>query len=91
MKEELLKDLSEEQIAKIKACKNTEEMLAVAKEEGVQLNDEQLEAVSGGVCTAPEIKCPKCGCTKLSSFMQYSGYTYICTNCNYKWDGWREH
>ena len=48
VKEELLKGLNEEQIAKIKACKNQEEMLAVAKEEGVELTDEQLEAVSGG-------------------------------------------
>ena len=48
MKEELFKGLSEEQIAKVKACKNTEEMLAIAKEEGVELTDEQLEAVSGG-------------------------------------------
>ena len=32
MKEELLKGLSEEQIAKVKACKSQEEMLALAKE-----------------------------------------------------------
>ena len=31
MKEELLKGLTQEQIAKIKACKNQEELLALAK------------------------------------------------------------
>ena len=51
MKEELLKGLSEEQIAKIRACKSQEELLAQAKHEGIELTDEQLEAVSGGVCS----------------------------------------
>ena len=52
MKEELLKGLNEEQIAKIKACKNQEEMLALAKQEGIELTNEQLEAVSGGGCVS---------------------------------------
>ena len=63
MKAELLNGLTEEQIAKVKACKSTEEMLALAKNEGIELTDEQLEAVSGG-CTMPEPKpvvCPQCG------------------------------
>ncbi len=75
MKEELLKGLSDEQIAKLRACKNQEEMLAVAKEEGVELTDDQLEAVTGGVCgstrkpnaggaqTNVGLRCPKCGST----------------------------
>ena len=37
MKEELLKGLTEEQIAKVKACKNQEEILQLAKEEGIEL------------------------------------------------------
>ena len=48
MRKELLKGLTEEQIKKVEACKNAEEILALAKEEGVTLSDEQLEAVSGG-------------------------------------------
>ena len=48
MKEELLKGLTDEQIAKLKACKSSEEILKIASEEGVELNDEQLAAVSGG-------------------------------------------
>ena len=50
MKQDLLKGLTEEQIARVKACKNPEEMLKLAKAEGIQLTDEQLEAVSGGWC-----------------------------------------
>ena len=33
---------------KLKACNNPEELIELAKEEGFQLNDEQLEAMSGG-------------------------------------------
>ena len=70
MREELLKGLSAEQIAKIKACKNNEELLALAKKEGVELNEEQLSAINGGACSSGEArKCPNCGSTnvKLSS------------------------
>ena len=61
MKQELLKGLSEEQIAKLRACKDQKEMLALAKQEGVELTDEQLEAVSGGVCSSFTVTCPECG------------------------------
>ena len=55
MRDELLKGLTEEQIAKVRACKNQEELLASAREEGVELTDEQLAAVSGGgVCDEDE-------------------------------------
>ena len=50
MKKELLKGLTDEQIEKVKACKNQEELLNLAKEEGVELTSEQIEAVSGGGC-----------------------------------------
>ena len=50
-KKDLLKGLTEEQIAKVKACKTNEEVLALAKAEGFELTNEQLEAVSGGACS----------------------------------------
>ena len=63
MKKELLKGLSEEQIAKVKACKNNDELLSLAKEECIELTDEQLSAVSGGGCfeNSQPVICPKCG------------------------------
>ena len=51
MKEELLKGLTEEQIAKVKACDNVDDLLQLAKDEDVQLNEEQLEAINGGACS----------------------------------------
>ena len=70
MREDLLKGLTKEQIAKVKACKNSEELLALAKEEGIELTDEQLKAISGGgACSVVSdigdrinpYDCPKCG------------------------------
>ena len=50
-KEQLLKGLTKEQIAKVEACKSAEELLSLAKAEGIELTEEQLATVNGGVCT----------------------------------------
>ena len=42
MKQDMHKGLTEEQIAKIKACKDQEEMPKAAKEDGVELPDERF-------------------------------------------------
>lgn len=41
-------DLTPEQMERVKACKTAEELVALAKDEGVELADDQLEAISGG-------------------------------------------
>ena len=41
-------DLTPEQMEKAKACKTPEVLLALAKEEGYELSDEDLNALSGG-------------------------------------------
>ncbi len=41
-------ELSPELQVKARECATPEEMLALAREEGMELGDEQLEAVSGG-------------------------------------------
>lgn len=41
-------DLTEQQKAKALACKTPEELLALAKAEGYVLNDDELDAISGG-------------------------------------------
>ena len=87
MKEELLKGLTEDQIAKVKACKSQEEMLAVAKEEGIELNDEQLEAVTGGCGSGDSnpIKCPKCGSTDVVYYPLKGprGGKHVCNSCGH--------
>ncbi len=90
MKKELLKGLTEEQIAKAKACKNQEELLAYAKQEGIELNDEQLAAVSGGVCTStPDFTCPVCGSKDISTRYNENSiaewWTNTCKSCGKTW------
>ena len=83
MKEELLKGLTKEQIAKIKACKNQEEMLKVAKEEGVELTNNQLEAISGG-CGTHTMPCPGCGSRTYTIHENVPGTNYcwgVCNSC----------
>ena len=52
MKKELLEGLTPEQIAKVKACDNVEDLLQLAKDEDVKLTEEQLDAINGGVCSS---------------------------------------
>ena len=83
MREELLKGLTKEQIEKLKACKNNEEILKAAKEEGLELTDEQLEAVSGGACV--DVICPVCS-GPLWSYTKCDGVLYYeCPHCGHKW------
>ena len=41
-------NISPELQEKAKACKTPEELLSLAKKEGIELSNEQLEAISGG-------------------------------------------
>jgi len=98
MKKELLKGLSEEQIKKIEACKNSDEILNIAKAEGIELTDEQLEAVSGGGgCFGGTMKCPECGSNDVKTDVkEYDGppgtgfkttvYKFKCKKCGHKWE-----
>ena len=41
-------DLTPEQMEKARACKTSEDLVELAKSEGVELTDEQLDAIAGG-------------------------------------------
>ena len=49
-REELLKGLTEEQISKVRSCESTEEIVQLAKSDGVELTIVELAAVAGGAC-----------------------------------------
>ena len=51
MKKELLKGLTDEQIKMVKACDDINDLMQLAKDEGVELSEEQLNAISGGACS----------------------------------------
>lgn len=81
MNTSLFAGLTEEQIEKVKACKTPEAILALAKEEGVELTGEQLEAVSGGsYCVTSGVVCPQCH--QHDTVREGgSGLKYWCTKC----------
>ena len=89
MKKELLKGLTPEQIEKVRSCKDQQELLKLAREEGIELNDEQLEAVNGGMCTTTKgPSCPHCGSSKTISNSRYGSkswpsgeYQWYCEDC----------
>ena len=87
MREELLKGLSEEQIVKAKACKSPEELLKLAKGEGVALTPEQLEAVSGGCGSTWYVgaECPVCGSTNTKYYKGTWSHkaTQVCYDCGF--------
>ena len=79
-------DLTEEQKAKISACKGPEDLLALAKEEGVELTEEQLSQVAGGWET--KLTCPKCGSNRVN-LTQGDIHSAVmvrdCLECGYRW------
>ena len=87
MREELLKGLTEEQIKKVETCKSSEEILSLAKAEGVEFSDEQLEAVSGGCGSHKKNVCVKCGKAPFRVLRWYNGKNdrvhvyYYCEKC----------
>ena len=59
-----IQSLSPELRAKAIECKSPEELLALAKEEGVELSDDQIDAISGG----SEWYCTGDGCNNFSNW-----------------------
>ena len=78
-----LSNISDELQEKVRECSTPEEMLALVANEGVELNDEQLEQIAGGaVWERDELHCPECNSTRVSydSFLCLR----ICQDCGYE-------
>ena len=56
IRKELLKGLTEEQIAMISEFDNASDLLQLAKDEGVELTEEQLNAITGGSCETIKVE-----------------------------------
>jgi bacteriocin-like protein len=57
------KNLSPEIMEKARACKDAQELAHLAESEGIELSDDQLEAISGGAwCSDHTWGCPGDGC-----------------------------
>ena len=93
MDKKILEGLTEEQIAKVKECDNTNELLALAKKEGLELTSEQLEAVNGGACSNTDNcpPCPHCGSSNVKLYKPDSKFAYKCKNCGKVFEAERTH
>ena len=77
--------LTPEQVEKAKACKSADELVALAKAEGVELTDEQLDQISGGSVWEEtkhsEVTCRSCG--KKVTWTGVSDTPVMCPYCGY--------
>ena len=90
MRKELLQGLSEEQIKKVESCKDSSEILSLAKAEGIELNDQQLEAVTGGACAGDSTcRCSDCGSKNIKHKVKHVNnaeiHIWTCQDCGNSW------
>ena len=72
---------------KLKGAKSPDEILALAKAEGIQLSDEDLAKVAGGAEWLMGVKCPYCGKVgQLDVGVYKTGDHYWCYSCGMGWD-----
>ena len=76
------KDLTEEQKSKVAGANSPEAILEIAKAEGYELTDEELEGISGGNFWIDEYWCPECGSRDVGVFK--NSKTASCYSCGYK-------
>ena len=82
-------DLSPEMQEKVRACKTAEEVLALAKEVGHDLTDDELDQIAGGAVYGggTSWNCPNCNST--SHHTIHTGTVNqqnVCNNCGCIWD-----
>ena len=65
---------------KLKSCDTAADLVALAKEEGVEMTDDQLEQIAGGIWSNPT-SCPECGSTNID----HVGGMWWCNVCHHKW------
>ena len=76
-----LEDLNEGQGAKVAKCTSPEEVLELAKKEGYELSDDEIEQIVGGSAW-DHARCPFCG----SYWRLHRVNRAQCLNCGYEED-----
>lgn len=74
-------DLGMEQKESLLGCRTPEDIIALAKTEGYELSDAEIEQVVGGSLWFPDVTCPKCGAP---AEKDPTG-VWHCTKCTYGW------
>ena len=77
-------ELTSEQREKMKASHTEEELFALAKTEGIELTDRQLDAIAGGQeGWASTLVCPYCGGTFTVEIQNQGVHeSYHCFDCD---------
>ena len=72
-------ELTDEQKCRIDDAKGPEEIMEMAKAEGYELTDEELEDIAGGSFWMNEYYCPMCGSHDVAVWQNSnSGHCYSC-------------
>lgn len=92
MNKDLLNTLTKEQLEKARSCRSSRELLDLAKQEGLELTEEQLQHVNGGGnCGQPDPEmCPHC--QSMNTKWTYYDHSdneidYVCNDCGHVWKG----
>ena len=69
---------------KVKACKTPNEILELAKNEGIELDEEQLEQISGGDWGVDSryITCDECHSNVTVTEQDFAKHYVVCPKCN---------
>ena len=75
-------DMTPEQLEEAKALQTPEEMLAYARDNGIDLTDEEMDVVAGGggFWFEDKSKCPSCGSKNIRNFGT-NGKFKTCNDC----------
>ena len=73
---------------KARACETSDELLELAKQEGIELTDEQIESISGGGIWSddePTNTPPVCPFCRQSGTLEFRPDEVWCRNCFSSW------
>ena len=76
-----LKDVSPEQRERINACDSPEAIMALAKEEGYELSESEVDQISGGAWSEYGVTCPEC--KKVIKLSSNESQDVTCPSCGH--------
>lgn len=62
--EDIWNELTEEKRARVRACETPDDIMALAKEEGYELSEDELEGIAGGGFWGTMLDCTSKNCDK---------------------------
>ena len=88
------RDLRPDLQEKARECQTPEEIAELAREEGVELSDEEIDRISGGWGDSEDsgMRCPECGSANVTGKAVRAGDSnweeLTCLDCGHCWTQW---